>query len=111
MRETTKNRILCLLFGGFLLVMGALFLFAPKESFSPLEKRYLAEAPRAELSEILSGRFGRQAEDWAADQLPGFFLDRQVLAGGGIHGQKGLENRDRVLLIKGNHLSALRTFF
>ena len=33
MRETTKNRILCLLFGGFLLVMGALFLFAPKEDF------------------------------------------------------------------------------
>ena len=77
MRETTKNRILCLLFGGFLLAMGALFLFAPKEAFSPREKRYLTEAPRAELGEILSGRFGRQAESWAADQLPGrnFFLN------------------------------------
>ena len=77
MRDSIKNRLLLLLFGGFLLAMGALFLFAPKEDFSPREKRYLAEAPRAELSEILSGRFGRQAEDWAADHLPGrnFFLN------------------------------------
>ena len=77
MRDDTKNKLLLLLFGGFLLAMCALFLFGPKETFSPREKRFLAGAPDAELGEILSGRFGRQAEDWAADHLPGrdFFLN------------------------------------
>ena len=64
--------LFCLFLGGMLL----LFVLLPKTAFSVKEKRYLAEAPSLRLADILSGRFGSQAETYAAEHLPGrdFFV-------------------------------------
>ncbi len=42
----------------------------PKEEFSPSERRHLAEIPKFTADEVLSGRFMRHFEEYAADQFP-----------------------------------------
>ena len=76
MRQKTGNLLLCALFCAFLLGMLLLFLLLPRQDFSPREKRFLAQAPRLRAEEVFSGRFGREAESWCADHLPGrdFFV-------------------------------------
>lgn len=76
MKSQRKDLPLCILFCGYLLAMALLFLLQPKQDFSAREKRYLAEAPRLRMAEVLSGRFGEAAEAWCADHLPGrdFFV-------------------------------------
>lgn len=66
----------CTLFCSFLGVMFLLFLLLPRDNFSQLEKRYLAEAPEANREKILSGRFGEELEDYVDDHMPGrdFFV-------------------------------------
>ena len=60
----------------FLAVMCLLYLFLPKDSFSQLEKRYLAETPEVSWKNIASGQFGEDAETYMADHIPGrdFFV-------------------------------------
>lgn len=73
--KTKKTDVLTvILFCGFLFTMLALYLVLPQEHFSEKEKRYLAEVP--EVSDILSGGFGQQAETYLADHAPGrdFFV-------------------------------------
>ena len=65
-----------LLFCGFLAVMMLLYLVLPKSEFSEREKRYLAEVPALEWSEVASGEWGSDAETYMADHIPGrdFFV-------------------------------------
>lgn len=57
--------------------MFAAFLFGSKENYSEREKRALADAPTLNWSELMSGSFGAQAEDYAADHIFGrdFFIE------------------------------------
>ena len=72
-----KSELLTIaLFCGFLFTMAALYLILPKTEFSQLEKRYLAEAPKADWEEIASGDWGEDVEGYMADHIPGrdFFV-------------------------------------
>jgi hypothetical protein len=60
-----------ILFCGFLCLMLVLFLVMPKETMSQKENRVLAEAPKPETAEVLSGGYGEQLEGYIADHLPG----------------------------------------
>lgn len=64
------------LFCGFLGIMSIGYLVLPGEDFSALEKRYLAEAPRMNLSDLASGKWGEDMESYMADHIPGrdFFV-------------------------------------
>ncbi len=71
MEKTLYDKFICLLFCGFLAGFLLLFLLLPKEGFSENEKRYLAEAPAPSWENVISGRFGKEAERYTADHLPG----------------------------------------
>lgn len=74
--KKTIETITALGFCLFLGLMLLLFLLLPKRDFSQNEKRYLAEAPALRRDTLFSGRFAEEAENWAADHLPGrdFFV-------------------------------------
>ncbi len=76
MKKKLTDILTCVLFGGFTAVMLILFLVMPKSDFSEIEKRSLAERPKTDVDSVLSGEFGRQAEAYIADHLPGrsFFV-------------------------------------
>lgn len=59
--------LICLFFLG----MSLLYLILPKREFSPLEKRYLTQAPTLTARNLLSGDFGDEVENYMADQMPG----------------------------------------
>ena len=70
------NLAAAILFCGFLITMAAGYLL-PKKSFSEMEKRYLAEAPAFSGKNLFSGQWGREAEDYLTDHVPG----RNLLVG------------------------------
>lgn len=76
MKHKLSDILTCVLFCGFVTGMLVLFLLFPKADFSPLEKRVLAAAPDTSVEAILSGEFGKQAETYIADHIPGrdFFV-------------------------------------
>ena len=57
--------------------MLALYLLLPAQNFSEKEKRTLAEVPKVTWENILSGKFGEDAETYLADHIPG----RDMLVG------------------------------
>ena len=59
--------LICLFFLG----MSLLYAVLPSRAFSPLEKRYLTQAPTLTAPNLLSGRFGDEVENYMADQMPG----------------------------------------
>ena len=65
-----QNIVAAVLFCGFLLTMAAGYLL-PKSQFSEMEKRYLAEPPRLTWENLFSGEWGRQAETYLTDHVPG----------------------------------------
>ena len=71
MKTKACSLILTVLFplalGGMLLA----FLLLPREEFSVREKRFLAAPPALRLSEVVSGRFGEDAESFVSEHLPG----------------------------------------
>ena len=69
MKKSDKifTALVCLFFLG----MSLLYLVLPKREFSPLEKRYLTQAPTLTARSLLSGDFGDEVEDYLADQMPG----------------------------------------
>ena len=71
MKTTRSDKWICLLFALFLALMPLLFLLLPKQELSAREKRYLAPAPELSWNSLVSGRFGEEAEAYAADHLPG----------------------------------------
>lgn len=76
MKSKPDQWIISISFCSFLLGMLLLYLFAPKQTFSREEKRYLAEAPAVSWESVCSGDFSRQAETYMADHVPGrnFFV-------------------------------------
>ncbi len=63
--------LLVLLFCVSLGAVPVLFALLPKEDFSPLEKRVLSQAPALSWNNVKDGGFAEQAEEYAADHLPG----------------------------------------
>lgn len=69
--KARKDQVLtAVLFCTFLAVMSLLYLVLPKESFSQLEKRYLAETPKLTWENVAEGGFGEQVADYMADHMP-----------------------------------------
>ncbi|MBQ8579410.1 MAG: hypothetical protein IJ448_01795 [Oscillospiraceae bacterium] len=71
-----EQKLICILFCGFLAVMTVLMFFLPKADFSELEKRELASSPVLNWESLTSGQFGEDAETFMADHMPGrnFFV-------------------------------------
>lgn len=65
-----QNILAAVLFCGFLTVM-ALGFFIPKPEFSDMEKRYLAKAPKLTAKAVLDGSWGKQADTYLIDHIPG----------------------------------------
>ena len=77
MKKTSFYEILtCVLFCGFIGIMGLGYLLLPKGEFSDLEKRNLEESPELTWEQVVSGEFGTNLEDYMADHMPGrnFFV-------------------------------------
>lgn len=68
--------ITCVLFCGFIGIMGLMYLLLPKNSFSALEKRELEKSPELAWETLISGEFGAELENYMADHMPGrnFFV-------------------------------------
>lgn len=63
--------VVVVLFCAFLTGMMLLCILLPKEKFSELEKRNLAEAPKLEWDSLASGEWGTDVENYMADHVPG----------------------------------------
>ncbi len=76
MKSRFDEKLMTAAFCGFLGVMSLLFFLLPKEKFSPLEKRYLSDAPVLNWENLSSGKFGSDVESYMADYIPGrnFFV-------------------------------------
>ncbi len=76
MKPKKDEYFLTVAFCAFLGIMMLLFVFGPKNTFSELEKRYLAESPTVTWENIASGKFSQEVDDYMADHLPGrdFFV-------------------------------------
>jgi len=70
MKPKKSDLLTIALFCFFLSAMAALYLFLPKTEFSQLEKRYLAQAPRAAWEDVASGDWGEAVEGYMADHIP-----------------------------------------
>ncbi len=70
------NVAAAILFCGFLITMAAGYLL-PKQAFSEMEKRYLAEKPDFRWETVFSGQWSRETEDYLSDHVPG----RNLLVG------------------------------
>ena len=68
--------VTCILFCGFIGIMGIVYLLMPKQEFSELEKRQLAAFPVLNWETLTSGKFGSDLETYMADHMPGrdFFV-------------------------------------
>ena len=71
MKYRFSDILTVVLFGVFIVGMMVMIIVLPGEDFSQKEKRYLAEAPQLTAESLLSGEFGEQAEEYAADHVPG----------------------------------------
>lgn len=70
------NVIGVILFCGFLMTFAAGYLL-PKTDFSPMEKRYLAQAPDLNWRSLISGQWGTEVEEYLSDHV----LGRNLLVG------------------------------
>lgn len=59
------------LFCGFLGIMSLAYFLMPRQTFSDLEKRYLAEPPVLTADTLFSGEWGTQVESYLVDHMPG----------------------------------------
>ena len=71
MKSRFDEKLMIAAFCGFLGIMSVLFFLLPKEKFSPLEKRYLSDAPVLNWENLSSGKFGSDVESYMADYIPG----------------------------------------
>lgn len=76
MKQSLFERLTIALFCLFLAGMGLGYLLCPKQEFSELEKRYLAEPPQWNWAQFSTGTFGEETEGYLADHIPGrnFFV-------------------------------------
>lgn len=64
------QRAVILVFFGFLAGFGLAHLLLPDRSFSPVENRFLSEAPAFSWEALRSGAYTSALETWLADQFP-----------------------------------------
>lgn len=76
MKNKLSDLITVIVFCTFLGVMAILLFILPKNDFSELEKRYLADFPSFSWESLSTGEFGEDLETYMADHLPGrdFFV-------------------------------------
>ena len=76
MKANKEQWLICIVFCTFLGLMFCLFLVSPKETYSEIEKKYLAEAPEISAQNILSGNLDDELELYISEHLPGrsFFV-------------------------------------
>ena len=100
-----KNKTLCFLFGGILLVISCLCLFLPKPDFSESERRVLAKFPDISAENIFSGNFASGFEEYTTDTFPfrDFFRTIKAYASKYIFGLS--DNND--LFLKDGHLGKI----
>lgn len=65
-----KNKILIILFCGFIGVFMLLFFLLPKNEFSLNEKRTLAKFPKITVKSVLNGSFESDFEEYLGDRFP-----------------------------------------
>lgn len=70
MKNNTQTKLIIALFTAFIAVMGLLYIFMPKNSFSYTEKRFLAKFPDVSWDNIKSGDFSEDFEKYLADHAP-----------------------------------------
>lgn len=94
--------LLITIFCLFLAGMSVSYIVLPKADISVNEKKVLASAPELTIENVADGTFGREAEEWFSDHVPG----REALIGINAHmqlylGQNGLSGvikaQDRLL--------------
>lgn len=76
MKAKRSEGLTVALFCTFLVAVALGYLLLPKATFSPLEKRNLADLPEASWSALRSGDWGQGVETYMADHMPGrnFFV-------------------------------------
>jgi len=76
LQNPKQQRLLTILFCGFLAAMTVLYLCLPKSEFSLREKRYLAQTPELTRDNLASGDFSADVDAFMADHIPGrsFFV-------------------------------------
>ena len=94
--------VTCILFCGFIGIMGLLYLVLPKGEFSALEKRELEKAPILTWQTLTSGQFGTDLESYMADHMPG----RDFYVGLGAYYDRflGQQYTKDILLAENNRL-------
>ena len=70
MNKNTKDKAVVISFALAVLILFALCLFMPKESFSYSERRPLAQLPKFSLERILNGKFMSEFEKYSLDSFP-----------------------------------------
>lgn len=70
MKTSTKNIVICALFGVFLAVMFLCCIFLPKEEFSYSERRRLAQMTPVTADSVKSGSAMNSFESYATDNFP-----------------------------------------
>ncbi|MBO4308535.1 MAG: hypothetical protein J5885_01750 [Clostridia bacterium] len=101
-----SERITAILFCAFLLCFALLFFLFPQSSFSLSEKRALQTKPSVSVSSVLSGRFGKEVDDWYADQFP--FREMFVGLKGAAEILEGKGENNGILLGRAGQLARVR---
>ena len=103
MRKAKLHEIVtCILFCGFIGIMGLCYLVLPKQDFSQLEKRQLEAFPQLTWETLTSGQFGADLETYMADHMPG----RNLFVGVGAYYDllTGQQPAKDIYLAEGNRL-------
>lgn len=82
MKSRLDQKLMLIVFCGFLAVMSVLLWVLPKQDFSVAEKRYLEKTPDFNWKNLSSGQFGADMESYMADHIPArnFFVGLNAYA-------------------------------
>ena len=88
--KCNKNKIFCVIFAVFLLIMSVGNLVIPKDEFSESERRPLAAFPEFSGATVLNGKFMSKMEEYAVDNYPfrDFFRRIKALSNRYLFGQQ-----------------------
>ncbi len=108
MKTQIKNKIVTVIFAGFILVSFLLCLIKPVTEYSSAERRNLAPFPKLSLETILNKEFQEDFKEYASDQFP--FRDelRSVKAFFQLNVLRFLENNG--LAVKDGYIAKIENF-
>ena len=87
-------RLNFLIFFTTLAVIGALFFFLPKPTYSKYEKRALEKMPTFTMESLISGKYTRGIEMYYSDVFP--LRDRLVQATATMENMRGIRGSDDI---------------